>query len=161
MIISLVVAISNNYCIGKDNQLLWHLPKDLKFFKQHTTGKPVIMGRKTFDSIGKPLPNRRNIVISTNRNLVIEGAEVVNSLQEAITLCKGEEEVCIIGGGKIYNEAINIVNKMYITMVDADIEGDTYFPKINLSKWYEVFSEKQFKDEKHVFDYTFKIYIRE
>jgi dihydrofolate reductase len=161
MIISLVVAISNNYCIGKDNQLLWHLPKDLKFFKQHTTGKPVIMGRKTFDSIGKPLPNRRNIVISTNQNLIIEGAEVVNSLQEAITLCKGEEEVCIIGGGKIYNEAINIVNKMYITMVDADIEGDTYFPKINLSKWYEVFSEKQFKDEKHVFDYTFKIYIRE
>jgi dihydrofolate reductase len=161
MIISLIVAISNNYCIGKDNQLLWHLPKDLKFFKQHTTGKPVVMGRKTFDSIGKPLPNRRNIVISTNRNLVIEGAEVVSSLQEAIALCKGEEEVCIIGGGKIYNEAVGIVNKMYITMVDTDIEGDTYFPKINLSKWYEVFSEKQFKDEKHIFDYTFKIYIKE
>jgi dihydrofolate reductase len=161
MIVSLIVAISNNYCIGKDNQLLWHLPKDLKFFKQHTTGKPVVMGRKTFDSIGKPLPNRRNIVISTNKNLTIEGAEVVSSLQEAIVLCKGEEEVCIIGGGKIYNEAISIVNKMYITLVDTDIDGDTYFPKINLNNWYEVFSEKQFKDEKHVFDYTFKIYVRE
>jgi dihydrofolate reductase len=161
MIISLIVAISNNYCIGKDNQLLWHLPKDLKFFKQHTTGKPVVMGRKTFDSIGKPLPNRRNIVVSTNKNLLIEGAEVVSSLQEAIALCKGQEEVCIIGGGKIYNEAVGIVNKMYITFVETDIEGDTYFPKINLSKWYEVFSEKQFKDEKHIFDYTFKIYIKE
>jgi dihydrofolate reductase len=161
MIISLIVAISKNYCIGKNNQLLWHLPKDLKFFKQHTTGKPIIMGRKTYDSIGKPLPNRRNIVISRNKDLKIEGAEVVISLQEAIALCKGEEEVCIIGGGKIYNEAVGIVNKMYITMVDTDIEGDTYFPKINLSKWYEVFSEKQFKDEKHIFDYTFKIYIKE
>ncbi len=161
MIISLIVAISNNYCIGKDNQLLWHLPKDLKFFKQHTTGKPIVMGRKTYDSIGKPLPNRRNIVISTNKNLLIEGAEVVSNFQEAIALCKGEAEVCIIGGGKIYNEAIGIVNKMYITMVDAEIEGDTYFPKINLSNWYEVFSEKQFKDERHAFDYTFKIFVRE
>jgi dihydrofolate reductase len=161
MIISLIVAISKNYCIGKNNQLLWHLPKDLKFFKQHTSGKPVIMGRKTYDSIGKPLPNRRNIVVSNNAQLQITDVEIVDSLNSAIELCEGVEEVCIIGGGKIYNEALQYVNKLYITFVDAEIEGDTFFPRINLSYWQEVFSEAHYRDEKHAYDFTFKIFEKQ
>jgi dihydrofolate reductase len=161
MMISLIVAISKNYCIGKNNQLLWHLPKDLKFFKQHTTGKPIIMGRKTYDSIGKPLPNRRNIVISRNKDLKIEGVELTSSLQEAIDICTGIDEVCIIGGGKIYNEAISIVNRMYITFVETEIEGDTYFPKINFSNWHETFSETHEIDEKHQYNFAFKIFERQ
>ncbi len=160
MVVSLIVAISKNYCIGKDNQLLWHLPKDLKFFKEHTNRKTIIMGRKTYDSIGKPLPNRRNIVISSNKELQIEGVEITDSLDAAILLCKSEPEVCIIGGGKIYNLALDLVNRMYITFVDAEIDGDTYFPKVNLKNWQEVFSESHQKDERHLFDFVFKIYER-
>ncbi|RZL54772.1 MAG: dihydrofolate reductase, partial [Pedobacter sp.] len=113
--VSIVVAVSENNAIGKDNQLLWHLPADLKHFKEITTGHPIIMGRKTYDSIGRPLPNRRNIVITRTTNLSIENVEVVNTLEEAISLCKDEKEIFIIGGAEIYKHALPLTNRIYLT----------------------------------------------
>jgi dihydrofolate reductase len=119
-----IVAKSNNHCIGKNNQLLWHLSEDLKFFKRTTSGNPVIMGRKTFESIGKPLPNRRNIVITRNTDWKFEGVEVVHSIQEAIDLLQTEAKAFIIGGAEIYKETLSLCNTLYITNVDINIEGD-------------------------------------
>jgi dihydrofolate reductase len=158
MILSIIVAISKNYCIGNDNELLWHLPKDLKFFKLHTSGKPVIMGRKTFESIGKPLPNRRNMVISSQVDYASDGIEVFNNLNEAIEACNGDEEVFIIGGGNIYKQSLSRIDKLYVTFVDAELNGDVFFPRIDFTEWREVFSEFHTKDEKHMYDFAFKIF---
>ncbi len=154
MIITIVVAIAQNHAIGKDNKLLWHLPNDLKHFKTITTGGTVIMGRKTYDSVGKPLPNRRNIII-TRQNIAIEGCEVVNSLDEALALCKTEQEVFIVGGAEIYKMAMQVTNRIYLTIVHHDFEGDTYFPEIEENKWKEVEREEHQPDEKHKYAYSF------
>ncbi len=154
MIISIVVAIAENHAIGKDNKLLWYLPNDLKHFKTITSGHTVIMGRKTYDSVGKPLPNRRNIII-TRQQIDIPGCEVVNSLDQAIALCKTEEEVFIVGGAEIYRQSMTITNKIYLTIVHHNFEGDTYFPDIEENIWIETEREDHDPDEKNKLAYSF------
>nr|AIA17737.1 Dihydrofolate reductase [uncultured bacterium] len=154
MTISIVVAIAANNAIGKDNQLLWRLPNDLKHFKQITSGHTIIMGRKTYDSVGKPLPNRRNIVI-TRQNMNIEGCEVVNSLDAALALCANEPEVFIVGGAEIYKQAMPLTDTIYLTIVHQSFEGDTYFPEIKANEWIEIEREDHNPDEKHKFAYSF------
>ncbi|RZK67063.1 MAG: dihydrofolate reductase, partial [Pedobacter sp.] len=131
MMVSMVVAIAENNAIGKDNELLWHLPTDLKHFKAITNGHTIIMGRKTFESIKKPLPNRRNIVITRNEDLHIAGAEVVNSVEGALKLAEGDGEVYIVGGAEIYRMAMNLTDRIYLTVVHQSFEGDAYFPEID------------------------------
>jgi dihydrofolate reductase len=160
MIISLIVAASTNNAIGKNNQLLWHLPKDLKFFKNTTWGMPVIMGRKTFESVNKPLPGRINIVITRQVNWQAAGVLTANNIQDAFakaaaTNCK---EAFIIGGGQIYAEVLPIANNIYLTSVDAIIEGDTFFPSINKNEWNLVSSETNTVDEKHAYNFTFQLW---
>ena len=154
MTISIIVAIAENHAIGKDNKLLWHLPNDLKHFKTITSGHTVIMGRKTYDSVGKPLPNRRNVII-TRQHIDIPGCEVVNSLEEAVDLCKTEEEVFIVGGAEIYRQAMAITNKIYLTIVHQSFEGDTYFPDIDENIWVETEREDHEPDEKNKLPYSF------
>lgn len=153
--ISIVVAISENNAIGKDNQLLWHLPADLKHFKNITTGHTIIMGRKTYDSIGKPLPNRRNIIITRQKGLNIEGVEVVNSLDEALALCESEAEVFIIGGAEIYKQAVAVSHRIYLTRVHQEFEADAFFPELDNETWKEVEKVDHLPDEKNKFAYTF------
>ncbi|WP_343535292.1 dihydrofolate reductase [Pedobacter sp.] len=153
--ISIVVAISENNAIGKDNQLLWHLPADLKHFKNITTGHTIIMGRKTYDSIGKPLPNRRNIIITRQNGLSIEGVEVVNSLDEALALCKTEAEVFVIGGAEIYKQAIAVSHRIYLTRVHQEFEADAFFPELDNEIWKEIEKVDHLPDEKNKFAYTF------
>ena len=152
--ISIVVAIAENHAIGKDNKLLWYLPNDLKHFKTITSGHTVIMGRKTYDSIGKPLPNRRNIII-TRKHIDIPGCEVVNSVEAAVDLCKTEEEVFIVGGAEIYRLAMAITNKIYLTIVHQSFEGDTFFPEIDEDIWVETEREDHDPDEKNKLAYSF------
>lgn len=160
MIISFVVAIAENNAIGRNNQLLWHLPADLKFFKNTTSGHTIIMGRKTYESMGRALPNRRNIVISSQPDLKIEGCEVVNSIEKAIEICKGEEEVFIIGGGNIYKQSLPICNRIYLTIVHHSFEADTFFPELNTQDWKEVSREDHHADEKHPYNYSFIVLER-
>jgi dihydrofolate reductase len=155
MIVSFVVAISENNAIGKDNKLLWYLPTDLKHFKQITNGQTIIMGRKTFDSMGKPLPNRRNIVITRNQDLKLAGAEVTNSLEEALSLCKTEEEVFVIGGAEIYKQALDQTNRIYLTRVHQRFDADAFFPDLDMNKWAETAREEHQPDEKNNIAFTF------
>ena len=135
MIKSIIVAVAENDAIGYDNHLLWHISEDLKRFKNLTIGHHIIMGRKTYDSIGKPLPGRVNVIISRQENLKIEGCIVVKSLEESFEFAKNDSEVFIIGGGEIYKQALPIVDKIYLTRVHAGFAGDTFFPELNLSEW--------------------------
>ena len=160
MIISIVVAIAQNNGIGKNNQLLWHLPADLKHFKDITTGNTIIMGRKTYDSIGKPLPNRRNIVITRNTGAVIPGVEIVHNLTDAFALCAGTAEVFVIGGAEIYNQALDYCHKIYLTVVKGDFEADAFFPLINSAQWEETESVSHEPDEKNKLGYTFSTLVR-
>ncbi|WP_295654412.1 dihydrofolate reductase [uncultured Mucilaginibacter sp.] len=152
--ITIVVAISSNYAIGKNNQLLWHLPKDLKHFKDTTAGGTVIMGRKTFDSVGRPLPKRRNIVI-TRQDIEIAGCEVVKSLEEAIAICKTEAEVFIVGGAEIYRQAMHLTDRIYLTIVHHSFDADTFFPEIDYKLWHETAREDHQTDENHQFSFSF------
>lgn len=160
MIITIIVATDQNNGIGASNQLMWHLPADLKFFKQTTTGHAIIMGRKTFDSIGKPLPNRQSLVISKQQNLVIEGAQVFNAVADALTACEGQKEIFIIGGAEIYKLALPFANKIYLTKVNGVFNADVFFPNILATEWKE--SEHTFypKDEKNAFDFTLITLVR-
>jgi len=154
MTTSIIVAIAKNNAIGKDNKLLWYLPNDLKHFKEVTTGHTVIMGRKTFDSVGKPLPKRRNIVV-TRQPITIEGCEVVDSIEAALALCAGEEEVFIVGGAEIYRQALHLTNRIYLTRVDQDFDGDTFFPEPDPKDWEEKEREDFEPDEKNKYRYSF------
>lgn len=154
MNINIVVAIASNNAIGKNNKLLWHLPKDLKHFKELTTGHTVIMGRKTFDSVGRPLPNRRNIIV-TRQNINIEGCEVVNSLDAALALASGEAEVDIVGGAEIYRQAMHLTNKIHLTIVHQNFDADTFFPEINYNEWKETSREDHQPDEKNPIPFSF------
>ena len=159
--ISLIVAMGKNREIGKENQLLWHLPKDLKHFKDLTSGHPIIMGRKTYESIGKPLPNRTNIVISRRNDWFEEGILIVGSIKEAVKFAKKiDEEVFIIGGGNIYEQTIDLADKLEVTLVDAVLDADTFFPKINEKIWQKTNEERHQKDEKNEFDFCFQTYER-
>lgn len=153
--LSIVVAISENNAIGKNNQLLWHLPADLKHFKELTSGHPIIMGRKTYDSIGRPLPNRRNIVITRQSGLTIPNVEVVLSLKEAISICKAENEVFLIGGAEIYKQALAFTNTIYLTKVHQNYEADVFFPELKENEWKEIAKEYHQADEKNNVAYTF------
>ncbi|MFA0125104.1 type 3 dihydrofolate reductase, partial [Vibrio sp. 10N.261.48.A2] len=128
MIISMIAAMANNRVIGKDNQMPWHLPADFAWFKRSTMGKPVVMGRKTYDSIGRPLPGRVNVVISRDESLEIEGVTTVTSIDQALELVSDVDEVMIIGGGSIYESCLPKANKLYLTYIDFDVDGDTQFP---------------------------------
>ncbi len=162
MTISLVVAISNNYAIGKDNQLMWSLPNDMKHFKNITWALPVVMGRKTFEGLKKPLPGRKNIVLSTKKNLTIEGAIVTNSLADVAFLVKEMDvkEMMVIGGGEIFELYFPKANKIFLTRVNTAMEGDTYFPEINDKEWTLTSKVENLADEKHAFDYSFEIWER-
>lgn len=159
--ITTIAAKAENNIIGNNNELIWHLPNDLKRFKQLTSGHPVIMGRKTFESIGKPLPNRTNIVITRNHDWFSEGIVIVNSLEEAIEKAKEtDHDVFIIGGGNIYNQALWMSDTLEITEVHHEFDGDTHFPEIDSNEWKEVYRERFPKDEKHSFEYSFIRYER-
>ena len=159
--ITIVVAMGKNREIGKNNQLLWHLSKDLKHFKDLTSGHPIIMGRKTYESIGKPLPNRTNIVISKKDDWFEEGILIVGSVKEAVKFAKKiDEEVFIIGGGNIYEQTIDLADKLEVTLVDAELEADTFFPKINEKIWRKIGEENHQKDKKNEFDFCFQTFER-
>ena len=144
MKLSLIVAVSRNGVIGANNALPWHLPEDLKYFKSVTMGKPIVMGRKTYDSIGRPLPGRTNIVITRNSIWSAEGVVVAQTLAEALALgakacaADGADEVIVIGGAQIYSETLPAAQRLYLTEVDADVEGDAFFPAINSDEWKQV-----------------------
>ena len=158
--ITIIAAIAKNNALGKDNDLIWHLPADLKRFKQRTTGHTIVMGRKTFESIGKPLPNRTSIIITRNNNYYKDGCLIANSLHEAIKLAEKDKEIFIIGGAQIYKQALenDLVDTLDITLVHHNFEADVYFPKIDDSIWQEK-SREDFKvDEKNKYNYSFISY---
>ena len=156
----MIAAVAENNALGKNNELVWHLPNDFKRFKELTTGHHIIMGRKTFESFPKPLPNRTHIVITRQENYQPEGCIVVNSIEKAIELCPENEDSYIIGGGEIYNLGMQYTDIIEITKVHNTFEADAFFPKISDSDWQLVESEENFKDEKHLYDYTYETYIR-
>ncbi|GAA5094595.1 dihydrofolate reductase [Chryseobacterium ginsengisoli] len=156
---TIVVAMGEKNEIGFENQLLWHLPKDLKHFKDITSGHPIIMGRKTYESIGKPLPNRTNIVVSRKKNWFEEGILIVGSIKEAVKFAKKiDEEIFIIGGGNIYAQTMDVVDKLEVTLVKADLKADTYFPKIDTKVWKKVSETCHDKDDKNQYDFCFQTY---
>ncbi|QSE99274.1 dihydrofolate reductase [Fulvivirga lutea] len=165
MKISMIAAVAENRVIGKDNDLVWRLPDDMKFFMTKTTGHHVIMGRKNFESLPpkfSPLPNRTNIVVTRQKSLTIDGAEVVNSLEEALEIARknGENEAFIIGGGEIYKLGLSVADTMYITEIKESFDGDAYFPKYDTSEWVEIDRKNHPTDEKHKHEFDFVTYER-
>ena len=158
--IIMIAAASENNALGKNNELVWHLPNDFKRFKSLTSGHHIIMGRKTFESFPKPLPNRTHIVISRQENYAPQGCIVVKSMAKAIEICPLDESVYIIGGGEIYNLGLPFSDKIELTRVHHNFEADAFFPEINPQDWEIVNSEFQPKDDKHQFDYTYQTYVR-
>jgi len=155
--IKIIVATSKNRVIGNDNSLIWSLPSDLKHFKKLTTDNSIVMGRKTYESIGRPLPNRRNIIITRQEDYEAVDCEVVGSLEEALLLCG--YNCFIIGGGEIYKQSMNIADKIYLTLIDEEFEGDTYFPEIG-DDWVEVIRENKEQDDINKHNYSFIEYER-
>lgn len=159
--LTLIAATSINNALGKNNQLVWHLPDDFKRFKSLTSNHYIILGRKTFESFPKPLPNRIHVIITRNENYQApEGCIVVSSLEKAIATCPNDEEVFIIGGGEIYKQSIDMADKIELTRVHTEVEADTFFPEIDTTKWELVFEEFHPKDEKHAFDFTFQTFLK-
>ena len=166
MIISHLVALSNNFVIGVNNDLPWKLKKDLQHFSAYTQHKTIVMGRKTFESIGRPLPNRKNIVISSTLNAQ-EGIDIVSSLDQGIEVAdqwnklnKESEEVVLIGGGYVFEESKNIVNKLVLTRVNCEIDGDVYYPKIDLSSWEKVSTESFKHDSENEYDFSVETFVK-
>lgn len=155
MKISIIVAAATNNVIGRDGRLPWHLSEDLKRFKRLTTGKSIIMGRRTYESIGKPLADRRNIVISGRENLEIDGCEVVASPDAAIALTADDDEVMVIGGGNIYEQILPMADRIYLTRIHASFEGDIFFPEISNEEWQVVDEENFAADESRDFGFSF------
>jgi dihydrofolate reductase len=159
MILSLIVAADKNNVIGGGNTLLWNLPADMKHFRTLTEGHPIIMGRKTYESIGRPLPKRQNIVITRQSDLQIEGCDVVSSLNDALALVQETDEAFIIGGGQIYAQALDHVNRIYLTRVDSEFEGDVTFPELS-DEWKETSREEHQADAENECGYAFLVYER-
>ena len=161
MSLSIVVAMDENRLIGKDNKLPWHLPADLAYFKKITTGKSIVMGRKTYDSIGRPLPNRRNIVISRNSKTLITGCEVLTSIDEVLSTTKDEDEVMIIGGASLCEQLLPQVSRLYITKIEGKFDGDVYFPEYDESDWRQVSCESHLPDTSNQHPYDFLVLERQ
>lgn len=159
--LSLIVAMDDNRLIGNNNKLPWHLPADLAFFKRTTMGKPIVMGRKTYQSIGKPLPGRRNIVITRDDTFSAAGCEVCNSIEAAMSLTKDDDEVMLIGGASLYEQTLARATQLYITRIHQSFEGDTWFPEIDLSEWKAVNREDFDADHSNQYAYSFIKYVRE
>lgn len=156
--ITLIVAAAENNAIGKNNTMPWHLPNDFKYFKKNTLDHSVIMGRKTYESLGKPLPERRNIVLTRDLKYSNEDVDVANSIQEIFNYCRDEREIFIIGGAEIYKQTLGIANKILLTRVHTTVDGDAFFPELLDYQWKCVSAERHNKDDKHAFDYTFEVY---
>ena len=167
MKLALIWAMARNRTIGRNNALPWYLPEDLKYFKRVTLGKPIIMGRKTWESIGRPLPGRTNIVITRDAAFKADGVRVVHSLEQALALAEkiclidGSEEAIVIGGAEIYALALPHADRLYLTQVHADVEGDAYFPPLDLAQWHEKGREDFAAQAPNPYDYTFLILERE
>ena len=155
--VTLIAAIDENSVLGKDNQLIWHLPEDLKRFKRLTTGHAIIMGRKTFESLPKALPNRHNIVVTRNQNYSKEGVTVCHSLEAAIECAKNDDQPFVIGGGQVYEQAIELADVIELTKIHAQFEGDVFFPEIDLKKWSV---EKEERMSNPNFEYSFITYTK-
>ena len=160
MNLTLIAAMAQNRVIGKNNDLVWHLPKDLKHFKELTKGHHIIMGRKTFESIGKPLPHRTNIVVTSKKDYKAPGCIVVHSLREAIQKAENDSRPFVAGGGEIYKQALEYADSMELTVVHHEFEGDTFFPEINSKEWELVNKESQHPDEKHKYAFDFLSYTK-
>ncbi|PYZ92907.1 dihydrofolate reductase [Salipaludibacillus keqinensis] len=158
--ISMIAAFSKGRVIGKDGEMPWHLPADLKHFKNVTSGHPVLMGRKTFESIGRPLPKRQNIVLTRDKDFTSQGIEVIHDFSEVDPLMADEKEFFVIGGATIYEQLMKKAERLYITEIEATFEGDTHFPPISDLEWKVVSSEKGIVDEKNPYPHTFIIYER-
>ncbi|WP_419393769.1 dihydrofolate reductase [Cytobacillus praedii] len=159
--ISLMWAMDNNHVIGYNNQLPWHLPEDLKFFKSTTMGHPIAMGRKTWESIGRPLPGRENIVITRNPEFLCEGCTVLNSVEALLEYSRQKaDEIFVIGGAEIFKLILPDADKLYLTRIYDEFKGDTFFPELNMEEWSLLSREQGIKDEKNPYDYEFMIYKR-
>ncbi len=158
--VAIIVAMAKNRTIGINNALPWHIPADLKHFKALTMGHHIIMGRKTYDSIGKPLPGRTSVIVSRNRELRIEGCKVAGSLPEAISACADDAQIFIIGGAEIYRQALDWVNTLYITEIQRDVMGDATFPEFSKTDWREISREKHIQETPQALDYHFVEYRR-
>lgn len=155
--LSLIAAVAANGVIGAENRLLWHISEDLRHFKMTTAGHSVLMGRKTWESLGRPLPGRRNIVITRQQGYGAAGCEVVGSLDEALALCAGEEEVFVIGGGEVYRQALPRASRLYLTLVHREYEGDTFFPEVDPEEWTEVYRDKHMRGQNFEHPFSFVI----
>lgn len=165
MEIAMIAAVAENGVIGKDNDLVWSLPDDMKYFMNTTKGHYIILGRKNYDSLPpkyRPLPNRTNVVVTRQKELDLEGAQVVHTMKEAVEFCRknGQEKVFVIGGGQIYQQALPFTDTLYITEIHQSFDGDTYFPEIDMSEWSEVSREPHGTDERHLHPFDFVIYKR-
>jgi dihydrofolate reductase len=162
MIISAIVATAHNQVIGKDNSLPWYLPADLKYFKKTTLGHHILMGRKNYESIGRPLPKRTNIIITRNPYYISSGCLTAHSIEDALQIAyeNGEDEVFIIGGGEIYQASMPYLERIYLTEVDVDIEGDVFFPEIDSTQWKEISSDPHLAGGKNPMNYCFKVFER-
>ncbi|MEJ2417973.1 MAG: dihydrofolate reductase [Exilibacterium sp.] len=166
MRLALIVAMAENRVIGRDNQLPWHLPNDLKYFKKMTLGKPIIMGRKTFESIGKPLPGRRNIVVTRQSDWRREGVQVGHTLEQAVSLAKqiaaaeGNSEMLIIGGAALYRESLPLADRLYMTKIHEMVEGDAFFPPLKEEDWCELSREDCNSDANNPYNYSFVVLQR-
>lgn len=160
--LSTIVAIANGNVIGKDNKLIWHLPEDLKRFKRITTGKNIIMGRKTFESLGRVLPNRKHIILCNDMEMNIdnENVEILDDISKLEKYINSEEENFVIGGATIYKLLMPYVNKLYITKINQDFEGDVYFPEIKETEWKEISKEKGLRNDENPYDYEYITYVR-
>lgn len=160
MRISAICAMSENRVIGHNNQLPWHLPADLKHFKNLTMGNPILMGRKTYESIGRPLPGRLNVIITSNRNYQAAGCTVVDSIEKALEITQESDELFIIGGASLYRGMLPLTQRLYLTLIHQDIEGDTYFPEFNLKEWVETERADYPINAEHRYPYSFIVLDR-
>jgi len=159
-VISIIVAMAENRVIGIDNRLPWHLPDDMKWFRRHTLGKPVVMGRKTWESIGKPLPGRQNIVVTADPGFAAPGCTVVHSVEAALSAAAGAEEIMIMGGASFYEQLLPRTDRLYLTLVHAEVAGDTRFPELEWGAWREVERSDRRADSRNPYDYSFLVLER-
>ncbi len=162
MIVSCIVATAHNNVIGKDNDIPWYLPADLKYFKKTTIGKHILMGRKCYQSIGNPLPKRTNIIVTRDPYFISSNCLIASSIEEGLEMAydNGEKECFIIGGGTIYEQTQKLWDRLYLTQVELDVEGDVFFPKVEIDAWQLISQEDHRADEKNPYNYSFKVYHR-
>lgn len=158
--LSMIVAMAKNRVIGADGKIPWHLPNELQLFKRVTMGHHIIMGRKTFDSIGRLLPGRTTVIVTRQKDYAVAGAKVAHSLDAAVALCAGDDEIFVIGGGELYRAALPLADRVYLTVVDAEPAGDTRMPELESAQWRLAETEQFSKDERHAHDYRFEVHDR-